>query len=317
MWISASGGGRISTGGLVAALVALTAAAAAVFLVLPAPVVASRVAFLARAGLGGAVGVPGDLAGDAGSPAQLSKAGSPDGPIRVGGYLGFAQSLDTALRGQLGNQLVMQVRADRPSYWVGETFDTWQGASWSQAVVPPNCCEGARRSCCCPPRTRLPSANPTSRPSTSPVPPPTSSSMRTVPRSVVPVVEPLHLRGRHHRLAPRPGERVDLHGGVEREHAHPRAAADRLQPADAAPGDPGGVRTAAALVPPGPGAGPVRDAGRRVDLRQGASRSSTGSAPTPATPPTSPRCRPARTPSTSSSSATGWAIASRSRRRWR
>ena len=136
MWISASGGGRISTGGLVAALVALSAAAAGVFLVLPAPVVASRVAFLTRAGLGGAVGVPGDLAGDAGSPVQLSKAGSTDGPTRVGGYLGFAQSLDTALRGQLGDQIVMQVRADRPSYWVGETFDTWQGTSWSQSRRP-------------------------------------------------------------------------------------------------------------------------------------------------------------------------------------
>ncbi len=142
MWISASGGGRISTGGLVAALVGLTAAAAAVFLVLPAPVVASRVAFLARAGLGGAVGVPGDLAGDAGSPAQLSKAGSSSSPIRVGGYLGFAQSLDTALRGQLGNQLVMQVRADRPSYWVGETFDTWQGTSWMESRRPSQRLEG-------------------------------------------------------------------------------------------------------------------------------------------------------------------------------
>ncbi len=136
MWISASGGGRISTGGLVAALAAVTAAAAAVFLALPAPVVASRVAFLARAGLGGAVGVPGDLAGDAGSPAQLSQAGSPSSPIHVGGYLGFAQSLDTALRGQLGNQVVMQVRADRPSYWVGETFDTWQGTSWMESRQP-------------------------------------------------------------------------------------------------------------------------------------------------------------------------------------
>jgi transglutaminase-like putative cysteine protease len=52
----------------------------------------------------------------------------------VGGYLGFAQTLDTALRGQLGNQLVMRVRAARPSYWVGETFNTWLGESW----VEPN-----------------------------------------------------------------------------------------------------------------------------------------------------------------------------------
>ncbi len=36
------------------------------------------------------------------TPAQLSRAGNPAGPTRVGGYLGFANSLDTALRGALG-----------------------------------------------------------------------------------------------------------------------------------------------------------------------------------------------------------------------
>ncbi len=133
MWISSSGGGRISATGLVCALSAMCAAAAAVFLVLPAPVVASRVSFLAQAGEGGSVGVPGTLAGDSGTPAQLSRAGNPDAPIRVGGYLGFANSLDTALRGALATTLVMQVRAQRPSYWVGETFDTWGGQSWTES----------------------------------------------------------------------------------------------------------------------------------------------------------------------------------------
>ncbi|HSZ37563.1 MAG TPA: transglutaminaseTgpA domain-containing protein, partial [Acidimicrobiales bacterium] len=133
MWTSASGGGRISLPSMVCALAALSTAAAAVFLVLPAPIVSSRAAFLARAGVGGAVGVPGALAGDAGTPAQLALAGSPTGSTRIGGYLGFAQTLDTALRGTLSNQLVMQVRADRPSYWVGETFDTWRGDSWVQS----------------------------------------------------------------------------------------------------------------------------------------------------------------------------------------
>lgn len=134
MWTSASGGGRISVPSLVCALVAMTAAAAAAFLVLPAPVVSVRVAFLARAGLGGSVGVPGALAGDSGAPAQLAHAGSTAGTTRVGGYLGFAKTLDTALRGQLSGQLVMQVRANQPSYWVGETFNTWLGESW----VEPN-----------------------------------------------------------------------------------------------------------------------------------------------------------------------------------
>ena len=136
MWTSASGGGRMSLTGLVLVVVATSTAAAAVFLVLPAPVVSSRVSFISRAGAGGSVGVPGGLAGDSGVAAQLSRAGSPTSRIRVGGYLGFAGSLNTALRGDLGNALVMQVRAQRPSYWVGETFDTWKGQSWieSQAV---------------------------------------------------------------------------------------------------------------------------------------------------------------------------------------
>jgi hypothetical protein len=133
MWQAASGGGRASPVGLIAAFVAMVMAAAAVFLVLPAPDVAARVAFLSKAGLGGAVGVPGALAGDSGSPAQLAKAGTPTDPSRVGGYLGFANSLNTALRGALGNALVMQVRAQRPSFWVGETFDTWDGQNWTEA----------------------------------------------------------------------------------------------------------------------------------------------------------------------------------------
>ncbi len=137
MWTSASGGGRLSATGLVLALVASSTAAAAVFLVLPAPVVSSRVSFEARAGAGGSVGAPGALAGDSGVAAQLSRAGTPAGRIRVGGYLGFAASLNTALRGGLSNALVMQVRAQRPSYWVGETFDTWQGQSWTASQPVP------------------------------------------------------------------------------------------------------------------------------------------------------------------------------------
>ena len=131
MWASASGGGRLSAARLGAALAAVLSATAAIFLVLPAPTVAARISLLAQAGVGGAVGVPGALAGDGGSPSQLARAGSRSGPTRIGGYLGFANSLDTALRGTLSHTLVMLVRAQRPSYWVGETFDTWDGQNWS------------------------------------------------------------------------------------------------------------------------------------------------------------------------------------------
>jgi len=59
--------------------------------------------------------------------------GASAGATRVGGFLGFSNRLDTALRGPLGDTVVMRVRADRPSYWIGETFDSWSGADWSQS----------------------------------------------------------------------------------------------------------------------------------------------------------------------------------------
>jgi protein-glutamine gamma-glutamyltransferase len=134
MWSSVSGGGRLGAVGLGSALAAMTALAAAIFLVLPAPTVAARISFLSKAGFGGSVSVPGALAGDGGGPVQLARSGTRNGATRVGGYLGFASSLDTALRGKLGNTVVMQVRAQRPSYWVGETYDRWDGQSWTASA---------------------------------------------------------------------------------------------------------------------------------------------------------------------------------------
>lgn len=131
MWAAASGGGRVSPLGVGASLTGVTLVSAALFLSLPAPNVSVRLNFLSRAGSGGTIGIPGALAGDAGSPSQLSKPGSRSGRTRIGGYLGFANSLDTALRGRLANTVVMRVRAQRPSYWLGETFDGWDGESWT------------------------------------------------------------------------------------------------------------------------------------------------------------------------------------------
>ena len=64
-----------------------------------------------------------------GLPAR--RAASADGPTGVGGFLGFAGPLDTALRPSLGNEVVLRVRADRPSYWLAETFGAWSGRSWT------------------------------------------------------------------------------------------------------------------------------------------------------------------------------------------
>ena len=130
LWRSASDGGRQSPSAISISVVGVILVGTAALLLLPAPVVSVRISFQSRVGSGGSVPVPGALAGDSGSPSQLAKPGAPSGRTRIGGYLGFASTLDTALRGSLGDTLVMRVRAEKPSYFVGETFDTWDGQSW-------------------------------------------------------------------------------------------------------------------------------------------------------------------------------------------
>ena len=322
MWTSASGGGRISAAGLVAALVAVvTAAAAAVFLVLPGPDrgVAGQPSW-PRPELGGTVGVPGALAGDAGSPAQLSRAGSPDGPIRVGGYLGFASSLEHGPAGTAGQPagdagpgrapVVLGGRDLR--HLAGRELEPSRGSSHAAAA-------GAARPSSCPsPRATSRSASPTCRPSTSPAPPPTSSSMRRAPRrcgsprrgSSPPTTAP---SCRPSAWGADPSTRSS-HVSTR----HPRPAAADASPQTLPSGDPGGVRPAAPPVPPGPGAGPVRH-GRRHESTydQGGVAHRLDRRPHPLLHRHPAAAARRRTRSTSSSSATGSGSASRSRRRWR
>lgn len=75
---------------------------------------------------------PGGLTQGGSNPAAPAKPGHPGGRVEVGGYLGFAGPLNTGLRGKLSNQIVMRVRATEPGYWLGETFNTWNGQSWTQ-----------------------------------------------------------------------------------------------------------------------------------------------------------------------------------------
>jgi hypothetical protein len=134
LWSSASQSGRVSISGLATTVAAITVAAIAAFVALPAPNVAIQIDFLARAGSGSTIAGPGALAGEGAQPSELSRPGRQAGPTRLGGYLGFASSLDTALRGSLGHSLVMRVRAERPSYWIAETYDHWDGQSWTTTL---------------------------------------------------------------------------------------------------------------------------------------------------------------------------------------
>jgi protein-glutamine gamma-glutamyltransferase len=49
----------------------------------------------------------------------------------VGGYPGFDDTLDTAMRGDLGDDIVMRVRAPEPDFWRGQTFSDFDGRNWT------------------------------------------------------------------------------------------------------------------------------------------------------------------------------------------
>ena len=141
MW-HAAGGGAPTRPGSAITLVAVAAIGLGALLALPAPRVAGNIGF--PSALGSAVGVadPTGPSGDGRHPSEPSRPGTPVGPSRIGGYLGFANHLDTALRGSLGNALVMRVRAQRPTFWLGQTFDTWDGQSWLATKHVPEAVQG-------------------------------------------------------------------------------------------------------------------------------------------------------------------------------
>lgn len=130
---SAAGGARPRPARIAASSTGVITAGLIIFLLLPAPTAAVRLDFRSSPGTGGDVPGSGALAGDSGSPLELSHPGSSTGRTRVGGYLGFAGSLDTATRAALGKSVVMEVRASVPTYWIGETFDRWNGQDWSSS----------------------------------------------------------------------------------------------------------------------------------------------------------------------------------------
>jgi transglutaminase-like putative cysteine protease len=78
------------------------------------------------------VDAPGVLARTNGS---ISQRGDPGDGTRgalseLGGYPGFAESLDTSMRGDFGNDVVMRVRASEPDFWRGQTFADFDGRFW-------------------------------------------------------------------------------------------------------------------------------------------------------------------------------------------
>lgn len=102
------------------------------FLLLPSARATRALSFPAELGTSGPVGTPGSLSnpslGDQGSGSNNES--SFDGRSSFG-YFGFADQLDTSLRGRPDDTIVMRVRASAPAFWRGQTFDTWDGVRWT------------------------------------------------------------------------------------------------------------------------------------------------------------------------------------------
>lgn len=62
--------------------------------------------------------------GSESSDGDRAPAGAP------GGYVGFSETMDTSVRGALGDDVVMRVRAPEPAFWRGQTFAQFDGRRW-------------------------------------------------------------------------------------------------------------------------------------------------------------------------------------------
>ena len=129
----------------VGVILALLVLATAAFVVTPGASADRRFAFPAR--LPGAVPVPGDPGGLAnpslgdGDPARQEETGKGRSSF---GYVGFSDEIDLAVRGRPDDTLMMKVRASRPDFWRGQTFDTWDGRWWTQSDTRPVAVRGPR-----------------------------------------------------------------------------------------------------------------------------------------------------------------------------
>lgn len=132
----------------VAAVVALVLVlGSGLFLVLPAAGSARALTFPAElpevtpsGGLPGALSNPTLGSND---PAGGTSGGENRGDRESFGYFGFSTELDTSVRGRPDDTVVMRVRATAPDFWRGQTFDVWDGRTWSVGRDEPEPIRGA------------------------------------------------------------------------------------------------------------------------------------------------------------------------------
>ena len=133
-WRSMTGGmGPIALGSIAATGLAVVVLGTGFLIFLPAPRAAQSITLPASLTSYLPIRDPGSITGSGTESTEPAQAGKSSGRTGVGGFLGFASELDTATRGALGNEVIMRVRADRPGYFLGMTYDTWDGQNWKRS----------------------------------------------------------------------------------------------------------------------------------------------------------------------------------------
>lgn len=77
-------------------------------------------------------------------PAAPARDGRSRGGRASFGYFGFANQLDTGLRGRPDDTLVMRVRASAPDFWRAQSFDVWNGRVWRSSQTKPRVLRGGQ-----------------------------------------------------------------------------------------------------------------------------------------------------------------------------
>jgi protein-glutamine gamma-glutamyltransferase len=82
----------------------------------------------------------GNGGGNPNDPTSTGKGG--DTPRASFGYAGFSTEMDTAARGRPDDTIVMKVRASKPGFWRGQSFDHWDGRRWTASSDKPKAVNG-------------------------------------------------------------------------------------------------------------------------------------------------------------------------------
>lgn len=103
-----------------------------IVLLLPAPQPMQTVTLPSSIKTRVAIPNSGSLTQGGSNSTEPAQPGVPGGHVQVGGYVGFSGPLNTDIRASLSNKIVLRVRTSNPGYFLGETFDTFDGRSWTQ-----------------------------------------------------------------------------------------------------------------------------------------------------------------------------------------